>query len=198
VRIETVDPVHFDAAYLVGCELTSADAYRTLATAMSELGCGAIAALTLHGREHPALIRPVYTKEGFRLVLHTLFHAGEVHSFEGIDEAARGHAGRAEIDLLKTLIAELPADFDPSKYSDRYRERIIEAARVKLARGREAIGEKPAPGIAKSVDLAKQLRASLATKKSAGRKRPATARESVKPTKRSANRPDIASRHAGF
>ncbi len=169
-----VDPVYFDSAYHIGCELAGVDAYGTLAQAMRDANVVAIAGLTMHGREHLAAICAI---DGPRLMLYTLFYAGELHSSDGIDEAARGRTSAPGLELTKRLIEELRTSFEPAKYSDRYRERVIAAALAKLE-GREVLNKKTAPRGAKSVDLDEQLRASLRSHKSARPKRDAGARKS--------------------
>jgi len=184
---ESVDAVYLDASYHVGCELTSADAYRTLAMAMGEREAVALATFTLHGKEHLAMIRAIETPiaDGeilTRLMLHTLFFAGDVTPADGLDEAARGTAARDAVDLTEQLISEMQCEFDPSKYSDHYRERVIAAAHKKLD---TAGAKKSGARSARRVDLGEQLRASLATHKKPSRKRPSGSRKIARGAKRS-------------
>ena len=157
IPIEEVDPVFFENPFLLGCEPTSARAYRLLAKAMDDTRQVAVARFTMRGKEHVVLIRTY--KDG--LMLHTMHYADEVRGFGEIDHGVDAPAKPAEVDLAKRLISDLAEKkFDLDKYKDGYRERVIEAATAK-ANGQE-ITEPPAEvQKGKVIDLMSALKESL-------------------------------------
>jgi DNA end-binding protein Ku len=81
---------------------------------------------------------------------------------------------KAELDMAKMLIENLAAEWDPSKYTDEYRDNLMKLikARIKGEKPRLPSAE-PAPE-GKVVDLMERLRQSLAqNQKPAARTKPA-------------------------
>jgi DNA end-binding protein Ku len=155
--LEEVDPVYFEESFYLGSEPNAAKAYRLLADAMVQTKRIALGRYTMRGKEHLILIRP-YEKG---LMLHTIFYADEVRPAEDVDQATNEPAKEAELKLAKRLIEELTGKkFDPAKYHDTYREKVLEAAEQKAA-GQE-ITEAPAePRRGQVIDLMAALKASL-------------------------------------
>src|SRR6185312_14193855 len=135
----------------------AAKAYRLLADAMAQSKRVALGRYTMHGKEHLVMLRP-YEKG---LMLHTIYYADEVRPAADVDQAAGEPAREAELSLAKRLIDELTQkQFEPEKYHDNYRERVLEAAQQK-AEGQE-ISEEPAkPRRGQVIDLMAALKASL-------------------------------------
>jgi DNA end-binding protein Ku len=157
IPIEEVDPVFFESPFLLGCEPTSARAYRLLAKAMDDTRQVAVARYTMRGKEHVVLIRNY--QDG--LMLHTMHYGDEVRGFGEIDHGADAPAKPAEIDLAKRLISDLTEKkFDIDKYKDGYRERVIEAASQK-ANGQEITEPPPEVQRGKVIDLRSALKESL-------------------------------------
>ncbi|MGH7841850.1 MAG: Ku protein [Candidatus Binataceae bacterium] len=158
--IAKVDPVYFEEAYYLGAEANAAKAYRLLADAMAETGRVALGRYTMRGKEHLVMLRP----SGKGLMLHTIYYADEVRPIEDVDQATNEPAKAAELTLAKRLIDELTQkSFEPAKYSDNYRERVLEAAQRKVA-GQEVTEGAPEPRRAQVIDLMAALKASLEKK----------------------------------
>ena len=157
IPIDEVDPVFFESPFLLGCEPTSARAYRLLAKAMDETRQVAVARYTMRGKEHVVLIRNY--QDG--LMLHTMHYGDEVRGFGEIDHGADAPAKPSEVDLAKRLIGDLTEKkFDIDKYKDGYRERVIEAASQK-ANGQEITEPPPEVQRGKVIDLMSALKESL-------------------------------------
>lgn len=155
--IEKVDPVYFEEAYYLGSESNAAKAYRLLADAMAETKRVALGRFTMRGKEHLVMIRP----SGKGLMLHTIYYADEVRPVEDVDQATNEPAKEAELTLAKRLIDELTEKiFDPSKYHDNYRERVVEAAQRKVA-GQEVTEPTTERPRGQVIDLMAALKASL-------------------------------------
>jgi DNA end-binding protein Ku len=155
--LERVDPVYFEESYYLGSEPNAAKAYRLLADAMSQSGRVALGRFTMRGKEHLVLIRPF----GKGLMLHTVYYSDEVRPAEDVDQATNEAVREAELTLAKRLIDELTEkDFDPSKYHDHYRERVLEVAQQKVA-GQQITEAPPEPRRGQVIDLMSALKASL-------------------------------------
>jgi len=147
----------FESPFLLGCEPTSARAYRLLAKAMDDTRQVAVARYTMRGKEHVVLIRNY--QDG--LMLHTMHYGDEVRGFGEIDHGADAPAKPAEVDLAKRLIGDLTEKkFDIDKYKDGYRERVVEAATQK-ASGQEITEPPPEVQRGKVIDLMSALKESL-------------------------------------
>jgi len=95
------------------------------------------------------------------LVLETMYYADEVRQPE---EAPTPEVRKAEVDMAKTLIENLAATWDPSKYHDNYRTELLDLLQKK-AEG-EPLPEPQGEEGGEVVDLMDALRASVqATKK---------------------------------
>jgi DNA end-binding protein Ku len=158
VPLQQVDPIYFENAYHLGCEPQSARAYRLLTDAMEEMQVVALARYTMRSKEYSVIVRP-YDKG---LMLHTMYYNDEVASTADIDRGKETKVGEQELNLAKRLIKDLEQNkFDPGKFHDNYRERVIAAAEEKAA-GHEAVSTAgPEPRKAKVIDLYDALKASL-------------------------------------
>src|SRR5579885_1641777 len=157
IPIDEVDPVFFDSPYLIGCEPTSERAYGLLTKGMAATGQVAVARFTMRGKEHVVLIRDY--QDG--VMLHTMYCADEIRSFGEIDHGVDAPAKETEIELAKRLINDLAEKkFDPTKYKDGFRERVIEAATQKMS-GQEVTEAPPEMQRGKVIDLMSALKESL-------------------------------------
>lgn len=157
IPVTEVDPVYFENSYLLGCEPTSAKAYHLLREAMANANRVGVAKFTMRGKERLVLIRPF--EKG--LMLHTMYYADEVRSFIEIDHGADAPVKESELNLAQRLIADLTEKkFNPEKYKDTYRERVIEAAEQKMA-GHEVTESAPEVRKGQVIDLMSALKQSL-------------------------------------
>jgi len=157
VPLSAVDPIYLEDSYYLGAEPGAGKAYRLLCDAMMSSKRVALGKYTLRGKEHLILIRP-YAKG---LMLHTVYYADEVKPVDEVDRATNEAANEAELVLAKRLIDELTHEkFDPSQYRDSYRERVLEAAKQKVA-GQQVSGTPEQPRRGQVIDLMAALKASL-------------------------------------
>lgn len=170
VPIEKVDPVYFDKAYLLGPDKGGHKPYRLLAAAMRESGKCAVAKFSTRGKQQLVLLRQA--DQG--LVLHTLFYADEVRSFEDVDLGDEVATKPAEVDLAVKLIDQLAADrFDATLYEDEYRKAALAMIERKIE-GKDVVSLPARAPRAQVIDLMDALKQSLATQ----RPKRATARAS--------------------
>jgi DNA end-binding protein Ku len=155
--LDKVDPLYFEESYYLASTPNASKAYRLLADAMAQSGRVALGRFTMRGKDHIVLIRPF--DKG--LILHTIYYADEVRPADEVDRAVNEPAKESELALAKQLIDSLTQkSFDPSKYHDTYRERVIEAAEKKIA-GQQITEASPEPRRGQVIDLMAALKASL-------------------------------------
>ena len=185
VPISQVDPIFFEKSYLLGPDKGGQKAYRLLCEAMAKAGKGAVAKFSTRGRQQLVLLRQAQGG----LVLHGLYYADEVRGFEEIDRGESLSLKSGELELAVQLIEQLASpSFDPQKYEDEYRKRVLELIERKVA-GQEIAVSPAAPPKAQIIDLMEALKASLAAKQA-----PQSGVEDRKPT-RTKERP-VAARRA--
>jgi DNA end-binding protein Ku len=90
----------------------------------------AVGTFTWRGKTTPFAIR--VHQDG--LLLQRLFFAGEVYNASEIDRGAEPKIRDQEQTLAERLISELSeTEFQPEKYEDQYRQRLLKAIEQKLA-----------------------------------------------------------------
>jgi DNA end-binding protein Ku len=134
VDLEEIDPIYYDHPYYLLPGTGAAKPYKLLVTAMEDASKVAIARVVIRQKEQLVAIRPT----GDILTMETMNFADEVVPHDKFDEApdADVDTNKREVDMARQLIESLAAEFDPSKYKDTYRERVIELIERK-AEGKE-------------------------------------------------------------
>jgi DNA end-binding protein Ku len=165
VNLADIDPVYYDHPYYLVPDKGSAKAYGLLLDAMRESGKVAIAKVVIRSKEQLVAIRPA---PGGVLMMETMIFADEVVSPESIDDLPDPddlNVSDRELKMAQQLIESLTSDFEPEKYRDEYREKVLELIERK-ASGQEIAVQPEAPEPAKVPDLMAALEASLAAVKS--------------------------------
>jgi DNA end-binding protein Ku len=166
VDLDQIDPIYYDHPYYLVPDTGAGKAYRLLLDAMEKAGRVAIARVVLRSKEHLVAIRP----RDSVLALETMLFADEVISPETLEEVpADGDSktSKRELDMAEQLIASLSSDFEPEKYRDEYRERVLELIERK-AQGEQIVIEAPPEQPKEVPDLMAALEASIAAAKSPG------------------------------
>jgi DNA end-binding protein Ku len=179
VDLEDIDPIYYDHSYYLAPTAGGVKPYRLLLDAMRESGKVGIGRVVLRSKQQLCALRP----SGDVLTLTTMLFGDEVLSPDRLDELdAIGDAGatQRELAMAQQLIDSLSSDFDPSKYHDEYRERVLDLIERK-ASGEEISVQPQAEETAAAPDLMAALEASLAAVR-ADEPEPAP-----KPRKRAAN-----------
>lgn len=156
VPLDTVDFIYVEKSYYLGPDKGGAKAYRLLSEAMRETGRVALGHYVARGKSHLVVIRPY--KEG--LIMHQVFYSDEVRDFGELDLGEEAEFKPAETEMARQLIDQLSVErFDPEKFRDEFRARVLEAVEEKVA-GHE-ITTSPEVPQAKVIDLFEALKASL-------------------------------------
>jgi len=188
VDLDEIDPLFYEHPYYLAPDTGAEKPYKLLLEALKETNKVAIARVVIRSKEYLTAIRAA----GDVLTLETMLFADELIDPDSIDELpdAEVRATEREVDMARQLIDSLATDFDPSKYHDTYRERVLELIERK-AQGEE-VTVPAAPETPTEVpDLMAALEASLAAAKSNGRseKAPAKKKAAAKPAAKAAAKP---------
>lgn len=160
VPAEQIDPVYFDHPYYLVPDRGAQKAYLLLRKAMEQKQRIAIARVVLRTKEYTVAIRPA----GDALNMSTLFYQDEIvsaTSFEGLPSEDQTELPARELGMAERLIEMLETDFEPGKYHDEYRERVLELIDRK-AQGEEIAVQPEVEPAPKVIDLMSALEASLA------------------------------------
>jgi DNA end-binding protein Ku len=165
VPLEQIDPIYFNKSYYLEPEKNAVKPYVLLRDALEESETAGLVKVAIRNREQLATLR---VREGV-IVLDTMIWPDEVReadfAFLGEDIELRPQ----EQQMARSLLESMAGDFDPSQYTDNYRE-ALEAVIEAKVEGREVVeAEEPQPNAGNVVDLMSALRASVdAAKKSRG------------------------------
>jgi len=164
VDLADIDPVYYDHPYYLVPDKGAAKAYGLLLDAMRESGKVAIARVVLRSKEQLVAIRPAFDDV---LMMETMIFADEVvppGEIEELPDADELKVTDRELRMARQLIDSLSSDFEPEKYHDEYREKVLELIERK-ASGEEIAVQPEAPQPTKVPDLMAALEASLAAVK---------------------------------
>jgi len=157
VEGEEIDPVYYETTYHLAPDRGAGRSYALLAEAMRREGKVGIARVVLRTKQYVCAVRPL----GKGLAMSTLLYADEivpVSRISGLEDLPKPDP--RELEMAKKLVESLSAKWDPRKYKDTYREKVLDLLEKK-GRG-ETIEAPPAERPAKVVNLADALAASLA------------------------------------
>ena len=163
VDIGEIDPVFYDQTYHLAPDRGAAKAYGLLFDAMTRSGRVGIARVVLRTEQALCCVRPMRGA----LALSTMNYADEIVSSEELGLPQRAAPAPRELEMAERLVESLSTTFDPSRYHDEHREKVL-ALIEKKAAGEEIVAP-PSEAPAKVVNLADALAASLAAaRRSAG------------------------------
>jgi DNA end-binding protein Ku len=183
VDLEEIDPIYYDHPYYLAPDTGAAKAYQLLVDAMEDAGKVAIARVVIRSKENLVAIRP---RDGV-LAMETMLFADEVVPTDTLDELNSDGSVKTterELTMARQLIDSLSSDFEPEKYHDEYRERVLDLIERK-AQGETIVIEEPSKEPEKVPDLMAALEASIAAAKPEAAK-PAPAKKRKAPAKKKA------------
>ena len=187
VDLVEIDPIYYDHNYYLAPTAGGAKAYRLLLDAMRESGKVGIGRVVLRSKQQLAALRPT----GEVMTLSTMLFGDEVlppDRLDELDSISDAEASDRELQMAEQLISSLSGEFDPSKYRDDYRERVLHLIERKAA-GEKIAAPPAAEEPAAAPDLMAALEASLAAvtgddEEPAPKKAPAKKAPAKKPAQR--------------
>ena len=136
VELEQIDPIFYDHPYYLAPDKGAAKAYKLLLDAMEEADKVAIARVVIRSKESLVAIRAKRQRAD---------DGDDAVRRRGRCPPARSRSWRPwtarrprkrELDMAQQLIESLSSEFEPEKYRDEYRDRVLEMIEKKAA-GRE-------------------------------------------------------------
>ncbi len=156
VDLAEIDPVYYDRSYYLEPSPGGEKAYALLKRAMQETGKIAIARVMIRSKAVLACLR-VYDQ---LLIMETMFFPDEIRSPAALStQIKEPELHPNEIKMANSLIENLSSHFDPEKYTNEYRSKLMEIIQAKIAG--EEVAIPAAPETPKVIDLMEALKASL-------------------------------------
>src|SRR6266849_5555250 len=160
VDVAAVDPIYFESRYYVVPDREWSSPFRVLRQAMAAADRMAIAWFTLRSRRYLTAIRPY----GDVMLLTIMVHADEVVAADFWIPQADAQPSDKELQMARLLIDTLSGPFEPERYPDEHRQRVLNAIEAKTP-STEPVPTAPSP--TRVLDLMAALEASVKAAKSA-------------------------------
>jgi DNA end-binding protein Ku len=185
VKSDEIDDRYFETPYYLTPDKGGQHAYALLREALRDSGRTGIAKIIIREAQHLAAVEVIDNA----IVLTLLRYADELVDTKPLSFPAGEKPRKAELDMARMLIDNLASEWDPSKYTDEYRENLMKLinARIKGEKPRlpAAAGE---PQGGEVVDLMERLRQSLEARNPATRRESAARSRRPTKTKRASGR----------
>jgi DNA end-binding protein Ku len=189
VELGEIDPIYFQKTYYLFPD-ERADAskpFGLLRRALDDAGRIGIGRFVMRGNEYLAAIRPY---DGI-LALETMFFPDEVREPNKVaDSPKNARVSDRERAMAEQLIDSLTTAWDPKKYRDNYRDRVLDIIERKR-KGEEIVVEEAPAEESNVVDLMEVLRRSIeqgGRRTTRGRSRTARAAKRAPAKKRTATK----------
>jgi len=156
VDLEEIDPIYFQKTYYLSPDQAGGNAYNLLLEAMRQSGRIGIAKVSIRSKSSLAAIRVI----GDCLAMETIFYPDEIRSVQqvpGLPDAVQ--VNEKELTMARMLIEQLSTPFEPEKYTDDYRGRLMDLIQHKIAG--EEVRVAPEQQRTNVLDLMAALQASL-------------------------------------
>jgi DNA end-binding protein Ku len=158
VPLSKVNREYVSKCYYLGPDKGGDRAYRLLARALQDSGKAALGQYAVRGQQHLVLLRP----HNGCLVMEQLHYADELRPTTEVP-IPEGDVSDKELKLAMLLIEQTSnEEFEPFKYKDTVRERVMEMIQKKIEGQDITTAEPAAEGGDKIIDLMAALKASLA------------------------------------
>jgi len=154
---EQVDDRYFDVPYYLVPAKGGERAYALLREAIRESNRIGVAKFILRDAQHLCAVEVI----GDALVLSVMRFADELVDEKQFEFPAAKGVRPQELQMAKSLVETLAADWDPAKYTDQYRENLMKVIQAKIKGKQVHLDEGEEPRQAEGVDLMERLRRSL-------------------------------------
>jgi len=158
VEADAIDDRFFETPYYLVPTKGGERAYALLREAIRDSGRIGIAKFILRDAQHLAAVEVIDNA----IVLSVMRFADELADPKPLGFPANDGIRKAELDMAKALVNSLAAEWDPSKYTDEYRENLMRVIQAKIKGKHVDLKSTAEPREAEVVDLMERLRRSLA------------------------------------
>ncbi|WP_456274389.1 non-homologous end joining protein Ku [Bacillus sp. AK031] len=157
INIEEIDPIYYNRSYFISPNEGGKKAYSLLRKALVESNKVGIAKIVMRSKEQLAVVR-VYQNT---MVMETIHFPDEVRLTGDVPNVpAEDEVNQKELDTAVMLIDQLSTGFEPEKYEDEYRKRLMELIQSKQT-GEKFVTPKEKAPAANVTDLMSALQASI-------------------------------------
>jgi DNA end-binding protein Ku len=160
VDVSAVDPIYFESRYYVVPHREWSSPFRVLRQAMGAADRMAIAWFTLRSRRYLSAVRAF----GDVMLLTTMVHADEIMQADFWMPDSDSAPTDKELKMAALLIDTLSGPFEPERYPDEHRRRVLDAIE---ARTPAAAAAPAPPSPTRVLDLMAALEASVKAAKAA-------------------------------
>jgi DNA end-binding protein Ku len=173
VDLDEIDPLFYEHSYFLVPDENAGKAYTLLQEAMKSSNKVGLARMVMRSKEHVVALRG----SGKAIALSTLYFKDELIPIKNLELPSESDKPqKKELDIALQLIEANSGKFEPDKYHDEYRDRVMDLIQRK-SEGKEVVAQSlPKTKAPNVVNLMDALKASLAsTKKRQEEQRPANA-----------------------
>ena len=162
VDLGDIDPLYFEHSYYLVPDERAAKPYALLVEAMQRTGKVALGRFVLRTKQYWVTLR---AREGV-LVAATMLYDDEIVKVADLDVATteRTAPSERELSMATQLVESLSNEFDPARYRDEHRDKVLALLEAK-AEGQVLAAPAEPAAAAPVVDLMAALEASLAAAK---------------------------------
>ena len=178
VKSDEIDDRFFETPYYLLPAKGGERAYALLREAIRQSERVGVAKFILRDAQHLAAVEAIDNA----LVLTIMRFADELVETSAFEFPGDAGMRKPELDMAKSLVNSLAAEWDPAKYTDQYRENLLKLIQAKLKGKKVDLEEVTAPRQAEVVDLMERLRRSL--EQSGARPSKARPRAAKRPSKK--------------
>jgi DNA end-binding protein Ku len=157
VKSDEIDDRFFETPYYLLPAKGGERAYALLREAIRQSERVGVAKFILRDAQHLAAVEAIDNA----LVLTIMRFSDELVETSAFEFPGDAGMRKPELDMAKSLVNSLAAEWDPTKYSDQYRENLLKLIQAKLKGKKVDLEEVTAPRQAEVVDLMERLRRSL-------------------------------------
>jgi len=158
VKADEIDDRFFETPFYVAPAKGGERAYALLREAIRESGRIGVAKFILREAQHVAGLEVI----GDALVLTVMRFADELVDTGDLSFPTTQGVRASELEMAKALVNNLAAAWDPTKYTDEYRDNLQKIIKAKLKGKQASLEAVEEPRQAEVVDLMERLRKSLA------------------------------------
>ena len=160
VKEEEISSIYYETPYFIEPDKSGTRAYELLLQALKKTGKVGVATFVMRSKESLAILRP----DNGVLVLNRIRFEEEIRDHKELTLPENTSVKPAELQMAVSLINQLSAKFDVSKYKDTYKDELMKLIHAK-AKGQKIEVPKMKVVHSKTQDLMSQLKASLETPK---------------------------------
>lgn len=127
VNKEEIDSILYEAPYYVLPDKSGLRAYFLLKEALNNTGKAGVGSFVMRNKEGLAVLRATEKL----IILHRIHFAEEIRKTEDLEIPEKTEIKEQELKIAITLIDQLTARFDISKYKDTYKEELLKIIKEK-------------------------------------------------------------------